>query len=86
MFERYYAKKANDLHERIQKLRQSIDVTQTQRISKNKPAAVLSSAVLEVPRRAEPELPTETNEAKLEVQQRNAELDAMRAKLMGKKK
>lgn len=86
MFERYYAKKANDLHERIQKLRQSVNVSQAYGVQEDHETKVQSSSVLEVSRQTESKLEPASSEAKLESQQRNSELDDLRAKLMGKKK
>ena len=86
MFERYYAKKANDLHERIQKVRQSINASQAQGFSEDQPEPVQSSGVLEVSGHTESKILSTPSEAEIEKQQRAADLDAMRAKLMGKKK
>jgi len=86
MFERYYAKKANDLHERIQKLRRSVDASQAQGFSEDYEESVQSSSVLEVSGQTESELLSTPSEAEIEKQQRSAELDDLRAKLMGKKK
>jgi len=86
MFERYYAKKANDLHERIQKLRQSVNVSQAYGVQEDHETKVQSNSVLEVSRQTESKLEPASSEAKLESQQRNSELDDLRAKLMGKKK
>jgi len=85
MFERYYAEKANDLHERIQKLRRSIG-TQAHRVPEGNTKFVQSSSVLEVSGSSESELLSTPSEAKIEKQQRAAELDDLRAKLLGKKK
>lgn len=86
MFERYYAKKANDLHERIQKLRRSVDASQAQGFQEDYEEPVQSSSVLEVSGRTKSELASPPSEAELEKQQRSAELDDLRAKLLGKKK
>jgi len=86
MFERYYAKKTNDLHERIQKLRRSVDASQAQGFSEDYEESVQSSSVLEVSGQTESELLSTPSEAEIEKQQRSAELDDLRAKLLGKKK
>jgi len=86
MFERYYAKKANDLHERIQKLRRSVDASQAQGFSEDYEESVQSSSVLEVSGQTESELLSTPSEAEIEKQQRSAELDDLRSKLLGKKK
>lgn len=83
MYEKYYEGKQQDLKQRIQKVRASLDdkIPISAQAAKTK---VLSSSRVHS-RSAKPRIQEPPSQASIEKATKAAELDAMRAKLMGKK-
>lgn len=81
MFERYYEHKGQELRQRIAKVRKDLH-SQAQGVQEDKPTEVLSSSDI---RRSEskPSVLPKTSQADLD---RANEMNALRAKLTGKKK
>jgi hypothetical protein len=81
---KYDGSATQDIKYRIEQLRQEIGNSSPSRVQQQTKNKVQSSSTVQT-RRTKPRVQISSNQTSVEEQQRNAELDAMRAKLMGKK-